>query len=100
MNDEVNKRMDSLTKLVGWSRPFTRLVDFPEKGYTQNMIEWAVEIKEQTRKAIAILKAEKSLPSIMIEDQNLLNYLEALMGQDFTPFPRKVSVQTHQSDQK
>ena len=84
-------RIEALSKIVAFDNKqvFVRLVDFPEQGNLPNMVEWAKQIKDQTEKAIKILIAPKKLPAIEIEDQNLLNYLELLMGEEMTPYPRE-----------
>ena len=95
---KMNKRMEALSKLVAYDNKqiFIRLIDFPEQSNTPTeIIEWANKLNAQIERAIKILRAPKRLPAVELEDQNLLNYLELLMGEEMTPYPRLVVRQSN-----
>ncbi len=95
----MNKRVEVLSKLISYDNngKFIRLIDFPvwdsktktPDGYQLECIEWSMLLASQTEKAIRILKVPKKLPAVEIEDINLLNYLQLLMGQELSELPLK-----------
>jgi hypothetical protein len=101
------KRIETISKIVtfGTKVDFVRLIDFPvynkdketPDSWMIKVIQWAMAITTQTDHTIELLKTVE-FTLAQIEDQNLLNYLELMMGKELTPLPRPKIAINHKEE--